>query len=164
MTDEKEPTPRPTPLNQDEVALELMRFIAHTTGMGKHPPAQDLPEKLPRRRRSKWTHCFNSLSAAGVWSGRRIKNKKDGGSPLFGKPSPGQPGYFFLPPFFLGAAFFAAAFLGAAFFAGAFFAGAFFAGALWAAFLGAAFLGAAFLAAAFFAGAFFAGPSSRQLS
>jgi len=35
MTDDKETTARPTPLSQDEVALELMRFIAGTTGMGK---------------------------------------------------------------------------------------------------------------------------------
>jgi hypothetical protein len=34
MTDEKEPTPRAA-LSKDEVALELMRFIAVTTGYGK---------------------------------------------------------------------------------------------------------------------------------
>jgi hypothetical protein len=34
MSEEKDYTPR-TPLNKDEVALELMRFIAVTTGMGK---------------------------------------------------------------------------------------------------------------------------------
>ena len=34
MTEEKEPTPRPA-LSKDEVALELMRFIAVTTGYGK---------------------------------------------------------------------------------------------------------------------------------
>jgi hypothetical protein len=35
MTDEKETNLRGAPLNQDEVALELMRFIAGTTGIGK---------------------------------------------------------------------------------------------------------------------------------
>jgi hypothetical protein len=34
MTDEKEPTPKPAQ-NKDEVALELTRFIAMTTGIGK---------------------------------------------------------------------------------------------------------------------------------
>lgn len=34
MTDDKETTPR-VPQNKDEVALELMRFIAVTTGYGK---------------------------------------------------------------------------------------------------------------------------------
>jgi hypothetical protein len=38
MTDEKEPTPRPASgggSSKEEVALELMRFIASTTGVGK---------------------------------------------------------------------------------------------------------------------------------
>jgi hypothetical protein len=34
MTDEKESTPR-TGMSKDEVALELTRFIAGTTGLGK---------------------------------------------------------------------------------------------------------------------------------
>jgi hypothetical protein len=34
MTDDKETTPR-APVTKDEVALELMRFIAVTTGYGK---------------------------------------------------------------------------------------------------------------------------------
>jgi hypothetical protein len=34
MTDEKEATPRPG-MSKDEVALELTRFIATTTGLGK---------------------------------------------------------------------------------------------------------------------------------
>lgn len=34
MPEEKEPTSR-TPSSKEEVALELMRFIAVTTGMGK---------------------------------------------------------------------------------------------------------------------------------
>jgi hypothetical protein len=34
MTDEKESTPR-TGMSKDEVALELTRFIASTTGLGK---------------------------------------------------------------------------------------------------------------------------------
>jgi hypothetical protein len=39
MTDEKDNSPRPaaapTPMSKDEVALELMRFITVTTGLGK---------------------------------------------------------------------------------------------------------------------------------
>jgi hypothetical protein len=34
MTDDKESTPRPA-MSKDEVALELTRFIASTTGLGK---------------------------------------------------------------------------------------------------------------------------------
>ncbi len=40
MTDDKEVTQRPTGpagMNKDEVALELTRFIAATTGFGKSP-------------------------------------------------------------------------------------------------------------------------------
>lgn len=35
MTDDKESTPRPAGMSKDEVALELTRFIASTTGLGK---------------------------------------------------------------------------------------------------------------------------------
>jgi hypothetical protein len=38
MTEEKDNSPRPpsgTPMSKDEVALELMRFITVTTGLGK---------------------------------------------------------------------------------------------------------------------------------
>ncbi len=35
MPDDKDITPRPTGASKEEVALELMRFIASTTGMGK---------------------------------------------------------------------------------------------------------------------------------
>jgi hypothetical protein len=49
MTDEKETTPaRPSALNQDEVALELMRFIAHTTGMGKTSAGAGFGGKAPK--------------------------------------------------------------------------------------------------------------------
>lgn len=34
MTEEKEPTPRPGS-SKEEVALDLMRFVATTTGLGK---------------------------------------------------------------------------------------------------------------------------------
>ena len=34
MTDEKEPTPRPA-MSKDEIALDLMRFVANTTGIGR---------------------------------------------------------------------------------------------------------------------------------
>ena len=35
MNDDKESTPRPAGMSKDEVALELTRFIASTTGLGK---------------------------------------------------------------------------------------------------------------------------------
>jgi hypothetical protein len=48
MTDEKETTPRAASLNQDEVALELMRFIAHTTGVGKTSSGAGFGGKAPK--------------------------------------------------------------------------------------------------------------------
>jgi hypothetical protein len=47
MTEEKEPTPRPTQ-NKDEVALELMRFIAATTGFGKTSTGAGFSGKAPK--------------------------------------------------------------------------------------------------------------------
>jgi hypothetical protein len=47
MTDEKEPTPK-TPQNKDEVALELMRFIAMTTGFGKTSAGAGFAGKAPK--------------------------------------------------------------------------------------------------------------------
>ena len=47
MTDEKEPTPRP-PQNKDEVALELTRFIAMTTGYGKTSAGAGFAGKAPK--------------------------------------------------------------------------------------------------------------------
>ncbi|MGD1094185.1 MAG: hypothetical protein ABSB35_19640 [Bryobacteraceae bacterium] len=47
MTEEKEPTPRP-PQNKDEVALELMRFIAATTGFGKTSTGAGFSGKAPK--------------------------------------------------------------------------------------------------------------------
>ena len=44
---EKQATPR-TPLNKDEVALELMRFIAGTTGVGKTSSGAGFGGKAPR--------------------------------------------------------------------------------------------------------------------
>ncbi len=35
MTEEKEPTSRPSGSSKEEIALELMRFIATTAGIGK---------------------------------------------------------------------------------------------------------------------------------
>jgi hypothetical protein len=35
MTDDKESTPKPSGQSKEEIALELMRFIANTTGIGK---------------------------------------------------------------------------------------------------------------------------------
>jgi len=45
--EEKQPTPR-SPLNKDEVALELMRFIAGTTGIGKASSGAGFGGKTPR--------------------------------------------------------------------------------------------------------------------
>ena len=45
--EEKQPTPR-SPLNKDEVALELMRFIAATTGIGKASSGAGFGGKTPR--------------------------------------------------------------------------------------------------------------------
>ena len=47
MTEEKETTPRP-PANKDEVALELMRFIAVTTGFGKTSAGAGFAGKAPK--------------------------------------------------------------------------------------------------------------------
>jgi hypothetical protein len=47
MTEEKPNTPR-TPLNKDEVALDLMRFIAGTTGMGKTSSGAGFAGKPPK--------------------------------------------------------------------------------------------------------------------
>ena len=47
MPEEKEPTPRQA-LNKDEVALELMRFIAVTTGYGKTSASAGFAGKAPK--------------------------------------------------------------------------------------------------------------------
>jgi hypothetical protein len=47
MTDDKETTPRPAQ-NKDEVALELMRFIAVTTGYGKSSSGAGFAGKAPK--------------------------------------------------------------------------------------------------------------------
>lgn len=49
MTDEKEATPRPTGMNKDEVALELTRFIAATTGYGKSTASTGFAGKTPAK-------------------------------------------------------------------------------------------------------------------
>jgi len=49
MPDEKEPTPRPTGMNKDEVALELTRFIAATTGFGKSAASAGFAGKSPAK-------------------------------------------------------------------------------------------------------------------
>ncbi|HLX43464.1 MAG TPA: hypothetical protein VKR43_08515 [Bryobacteraceae bacterium] len=51
MTEEKDTTPGASPkasLNQDEVALELMRFIAQTTGIGKTSSGAGFGGKSPK--------------------------------------------------------------------------------------------------------------------
>jgi hypothetical protein len=47
MTDEKEPTPRPC-ASKEEVALELLRFIATTTGLGKAGGGAGFAGKPPK--------------------------------------------------------------------------------------------------------------------
>lgn len=47
MTDDKETPPR-TPASKDEVALELMRFIAVTTGYGKSSGSTGFAGKAPK--------------------------------------------------------------------------------------------------------------------
>jgi hypothetical protein len=51
MTEEKETNPSASPkatMNQDEVALELMRFIAQTTGIGKTSSGAGFGGKSPK--------------------------------------------------------------------------------------------------------------------
>jgi hypothetical protein len=48
MTDEKDLTPRPTGGSKEEVALELMRFIATTTGLGKTGGGAGFAGKAPK--------------------------------------------------------------------------------------------------------------------
>jgi hypothetical protein len=49
MTEEEKPTtPARPPLNKDEVALELMRFIAVTTGVGKTSSGAGFGGKTPK--------------------------------------------------------------------------------------------------------------------
>lgn len=47
MPEEKEPTPR-TPASKEEIALELMRFIAVTTGVGKTSSGAGFSGKSPK--------------------------------------------------------------------------------------------------------------------
>ncbi len=47
MTDDKETSPKPTQ-TKDEVALELMRFIAVTTGYGKSSSGAGFAGKAPK--------------------------------------------------------------------------------------------------------------------
>ena len=46
-SDDKDTTPR-TPAGKDEVALELMRFIAQTTGVGKTSSGPGFAGKPPK--------------------------------------------------------------------------------------------------------------------
>ena len=51
MTEDKDTTPGASPkasLNKDEVALELMRFIAQTTGIGKTSSGAGFAGKSPK--------------------------------------------------------------------------------------------------------------------
>lgn len=49
MTDEKESTNRPSGMNKDEIALELTRFIATTTGLGKSATGTGFAGKAPAK-------------------------------------------------------------------------------------------------------------------
>ncbi len=50
MTEDKDTTPPPArpPASKDEVALELMRFIAGTTGLGKTSAGAGFAGKSPK--------------------------------------------------------------------------------------------------------------------
>jgi len=48
MTDEKENPPRSSGLSKEEVALELMRFITTTTGLGKTSSGAGFGGKSPK--------------------------------------------------------------------------------------------------------------------
>lgn len=51
MTEENDNTPRPpypAHMNKDEVALELMRFISVTTGLGKASSSAGFAGKTPK--------------------------------------------------------------------------------------------------------------------
>ncbi|HEY4364054.1 MAG TPA: hypothetical protein VGN17_24000 [Bryobacteraceae bacterium] len=48
MTDEKEPTAPPKGMNKNEIALELTRFIAQTTGFGKTGTGAGFAGKAPK--------------------------------------------------------------------------------------------------------------------
>ena len=48
MPDEKEPTPPRPGQNKDEVALELMRFVATTTGFGRSGTGAGFAGKSPK--------------------------------------------------------------------------------------------------------------------
>ena len=48
MPDEKEPTPSKLASTPDELALELMRFIATTTGIGKSGTGAGFGGKAPK--------------------------------------------------------------------------------------------------------------------
>ena len=161
--------------SKDDIALELMKFIAVTTGYGKVGGSSAGFSGKPtknRRGRARGIAYSRCLSAAGKWLDKDRAEVEPCARPqgpacecrrarllLFLAED-------FFAAFFAGAffaAFFAGAFL-AAFLAGAFlaaflagaFLAAFFAGAFLAAFFAGAFF-AAFLAGAFFAGAFLAG-------
>ena len=74
MTDDKEATNSPPAggtnapagMNKDEVALELTRFIAATTGLGKSATGTGFAGKTGGQdvRRSRWRRSYSSMSAA----------------------------------------------------------------------------------------------------
>jgi hypothetical protein len=48
MTEEKETPPRPPGATKDEIALELMRYISTTTGLGKTSSGAGFGGKTPK--------------------------------------------------------------------------------------------------------------------
>ena len=48
MSDDKENTPRPQGGSKEEVALELLRFVASTTGYGKASSGAGFAGKAPK--------------------------------------------------------------------------------------------------------------------
>jgi len=73
MTDEKEPTSKPASgggSSKEEIALELMRFIATTTGLGKSTGGAGFVGKTPKSPEEQvdallalYDRCKNSVGA-----------------------------------------------------------------------------------------------------
>ena len=151
--------PTPPARTKDEIALELTKFIAATTGYGKGGTtgAGFSGEPVCRRIRRSAAGTVRTLPDGGEQVACRyflpFLAAFLAGAFLAGAFLKAALAGAFLAAVFLAGAFLATTFLAGTFFAGAFLAGSFLAGAFTAAF----FAGGAFFTAAFLAGAFFAG-------
>ena len=166
MADEKEQS-KQQGSNKDEVALELMKFIAMTTGYGKGGAGAGFSGKTAKTSEEYADSLLELFERC-----RTVVRRKDTRGlhmRMRAAMLPPVPEFAVSYPF---PAFFAGAFL-TAFFGEAFFTAAFFTAAFFAAFLGADFTTAFFFAAVFltvFFGAAFLGAaflvrlSSRQPS